>query len=99
MHPRQPVVAWSDDWCPHPKRARIPVLVVPVAGARETIARAIEAHIDHMATYTLPAIEPGFVRGWDHALRLIRLDGDFLAERVAQTLAAVPPEGEEADRG
>lgn len=64
----------------HSGRELSTVLVVPVAGARETIARAL------MMT---PLID--------------RTDGttewEQMADAVLAALAAVPPEGEEDDRG
>lgn len=64
------------------------------AAERERIAEAIEAavreHADHMATYTLPALQPGFMDGWNHALRLLRRDAAFIADRAARIARTEP---------
>ena len=49
---------------------------------RERIVEAILNHVDHMEGYTLPALQPGFIDGWSHALRLLRRDADFIAHSV-----------------
>ena len=57
-----------------------------LANERERITRAVVEHADHMETYTLPALQPGFIDGWTHALRLLRRDADSIASRAAITL-------------
>ena len=54
-----------------------------LANERERITRAVVEHADHMETYTLPALQPGFIDGWTHALRLLRRDADSIASRAA----------------
>jgi len=53
------------------------------ASERERLVLAIVDHADLMETYTLPALQPGFIDGWQHALRLLRRDAYFIASRAA----------------
>jgi hypothetical protein len=69
------------------ERAHTAAAIAPLLdAARRQIAEAVEQavteHAEHMETYTLPALAPGFIDGWTHALRLLRRDAGFIADRA-----------------
>ena len=51
------------------------------------VAQEVTEHAAHMETYTLPALQPGFIDGWMHAMRLLTRDAGFIGSKSADALA------------
>lgn len=65
----------------------------------KAVEAAVIAHAEHMETYTIPTLKPGFIDGYMHALKLLKRDAGFIAEKAGVVVPAAEPVGlTEAER-